>query len=95
MGVLNKLTIKRSPIMKSKILLCAGVIALAGSIIGLTRTNQNEGFSGIQLANIEALARGEAISTITAVCNEVSVAISKCVVYCPRCLTEWRPSYLP
>jgi len=35
------------------------VIALAGSIFGLTRTNQNEGFSDIQLANIEALADGE------------------------------------
>jgi len=43
-----------------KLIFCVAVIALAGSIFGLTRTNQNEGFSDIQLANIEALAQDEA-----------------------------------
>lgn len=42
-----------------KLIFCVAVIALAGSIFGLTRINQNEGFSDIQLANIEALAGGE------------------------------------
>lgn len=83
--------------IKTRVLLSVLSIALA-AIAGwnIVESQNKIELSDLALANVEALAQGEGSSSITANCDPISVVVtSKCVVICPRCYKEWRPSGSP
>lgn len=79
---------------KTRVLLGVLLTTLVSIVSWNIRENRDEAeLSDLALENIEALAWEEGSSSITADCDPISVVVTaKCVVICPSCFTEWRPS---
>lgn len=81
--------------MKKMIICSITTVALSVGAIFFWQKIESAKLTPIQLANIEALADGEKVSTITAECLETLASIKICSVTCPRCFTEWSPKSKP